>query len=54
MEELTRLVLTMNPKLAPGPDGIGGKFYQTNFDIIEVDFLSTVQYFFNGQDMPKP
>lgn len=43
----------MNPNSAPGPDGIGGKFYQTCFDIIKINLLVAVKSFFSGQDMPK-
>nr|XP_019068134.1 uncharacterized protein LOC109119692 [Solanum lycopersicum] len=52
-EEVRRVVMNMNPNSAPGPDGIGGKFYQVCFDIIKDDLLAAVQSFFNGYDMPK-
>ena len=31
LEELRRVVMHMNTNSAPGPDGIGGKFYQIFF-----------------------
>ncbi|XP_069150536.1 uncharacterized protein [Solanum lycopersicum] len=52
-EELRKVVMNMNPHSAPGPDGIGGKFYQCCFDIIKDDLLAAVQAFFNGYEMPK-
>ena len=35
----------MNLNSAPGPDGIGGKYYQVCFDIIKDDLLVAVQSF---------
>ena len=52
-EELRRVVMYMNPNSAPGPDCIGGKFYQVCFDIIKNDLLAAVHTFFNGYDMSK-
>ncbi|XP_015162434.1 uncharacterized protein [Solanum tuberosum] len=53
MEELRHVVFSMNPNSAPGPDGMGGKFYQVCWEIIKEDLLSAIQVFFNGQTMPK-
>ena len=52
-EELRKVVFEMKPNWAPGPNGIGGKFYQTCFEIIKFDLLVVVQSSFCGQDMPK-
>ena len=52
-EEVRRVVMNMNPNSAPGPNGIGEKFYQVCFDIIKEDLLAAVKSFFNGYDMPK-
>ncbi|XP_015064939.1 uncharacterized protein LOC107010215 [Solanum pennellii] len=52
-EELRRIIMSMNPNSAPGPDGIGGKFYQVCFDIIKKDIMAAVQSFFNGSVMPR-
>ncbi|KAH0705908.1 hypothetical protein KY285_010432 [Solanum tuberosum] len=53
LEELKQVVFAMNPNSAPGPDGIGGKFYQACWNIIKEDLLAVVQYFFCGHIMPK-
>ncbi|XP_015087005.1 uncharacterized protein LOC107030129 [Solanum pennellii] len=53
VDELRKVVMSMNPNSAPGPDGIGGKFFQVCFDIIKEDLLAAVKDFFNGCDMPK-
>ncbi|KAK6803160.1 hypothetical protein RDI58_000944 [Solanum bulbocastanum] len=46
MEELREVVFAMNPNSAPGPDGIGGKFYQSCWNVIKEDL-------FGGSIMPK-
>ncbi|WMV45633.1 hypothetical protein MTR67_039018 [Solanum verrucosum] len=53
LEELKQMVFAMNPNSAPGPDGIGGKFYQACWNIIKEDLLAAVQHFFCGHIMPK-
>ncbi|XP_015068710.1 uncharacterized protein LOC107013272 [Solanum pennellii] len=53
MDELKQVIFAMNPNSAPGPDGIGGKFYQACWNIIKNDLLAAVQYFFCGHVMPK-
>ncbi|XP_049405105.1 uncharacterized protein LOC125868520 [Solanum stenotomum] len=53
LEELKQVVFAMNPNSAPGPDGIGGKFYQACWNIIKKDLLAAVQSFFCGHIMPK-
>ncbi|XP_049348976.1 uncharacterized protein LOC125813531 [Solanum verrucosum] len=53
LEELKQVVFAMNPNSAPGPDGIGGKFYQACWNIIKEDLLAVVQHFFCGHIMPK-
>jgi len=42
LEELKQVVFAMNPHSAPGPDGIGGKFYQACWNIIKEDLLAAV------------
>ncbi|KAK6781995.1 hypothetical protein RDI58_019791 [Solanum bulbocastanum] len=53
MEELRQVVFAVNPNSAPGPDGIGGKFYQVCWNIIKGNLLAAVQSFFCGNSMPK-
>lgn len=53
MQELKKVVFSMNPNSAPGPDGFGGKFYQSCWDIIKEDVLKAVQHFFCGYILPK-
>nr|XP_010313000.1 uncharacterized protein LOC104644619 [Solanum lycopersicum] len=53
MDELRRIIMSMNPHSAPGPDGFGGKFYQVCFDIIKEDLLAAVNYFYIGNGFVK-
>ena len=53
MDELRRIIMSMNPHSAPGPDGFGGKFYQVCFDIIKKDLLDAVNHFYIGNSMPR-
>ena len=53
VDELRRVVMSMNQNSAPGADGIGDKFFQVCFDIIKEGLLAAVISFFNGCEMPK-
>ncbi|WMV13674.1 hypothetical protein MTR67_007059 [Solanum verrucosum] len=53
LEELRHMVFSMNPNSTPGPNVIGGKFYQACWNIIKEDLLAAVQSFFCGHIMPK-
>ena len=53
MEELKTIIMSMNPNSAPGPDGIGGKFFQVCFDIIQEDLMAAVKSFFSGKVLPR-
>ncbi|KAH0695796.1 hypothetical protein KY289_013278 [Solanum tuberosum] len=53
MEEVRNVVFSMSPNSASGPDGFGGKFYQSCWEIIKVDLLLAIQSYFNGHIMPK-
>ncbi|WMV50073.1 hypothetical protein MTR67_043458, partial [Solanum verrucosum] len=53
IDELRHVVFSMNPYSVAGPDGIGGKFYQACWSIIEEDLLAAVQSFFYGHIMLK-
>jgi hypothetical protein len=44
--DIKAAVFEMNGDGAPGPDGFGGHFYQTFWDIIENDVVASVQSFF--------
>ncbi|CAK8577995.1 unnamed protein product [Lathyrus sativus] len=46
-EEIHQVVFALNPSSAPGPDGFGGCFYQTHWDIIKEDVINDVLEFFS-------
>ncbi|KAL8529335.1 hypothetical protein ACS0TY_006664 [Phlomoides rotata] len=43
VEEIKRAVFDMDPSSSPGPDGFGGSFYQTCWDIIALDVIEAVR-----------
>lgn len=53
MEEIKAAVFSMNPDGAAGPDGFGGIFYVSCWDIIyKHDLTNVVHAFFCGQSLP--
>ncbi|KAL8511849.1 hypothetical protein ACS0TY_018326 [Phlomoides rotata] len=52
VEEIKRAVFDMEPSSAPGPDGFGGTFYHSCWDIISLDIIEAVRYFFNTRHIP--
>lgn len=54
MNELKGVVLSMDAKSAPGPDGIYGKFYHVCWNIIKNDLLLMIlDFFFVGNQIPR-
>ena len=48
--EIKDVVFSLNGDGAPGPDGFGGHFYQTFWDIVGVNVVNSVQeYFLDGR-----
>lgn len=45
-EEIHNVVYALNPNSAPRPDGFGGGFFQTFWDIIKDDLVKVVLEFF--------
>lgn len=53
-EEVKNAVFSMNGSGAPGPDGFGGSFYHTYWDIIADDVFNSVsQFFIQGWLLPN-
>jgi len=44
--EIKTVVFNLNGNSAPGPDGFGGVFYYSCWDIIRIDVWNVVQQFF--------
>ncbi|PNY05480.1 ribonuclease H [Trifolium pratense] len=47
-EEIKAEVFAMNSDGAPGPDGFGGHFYQFFWEVVVLDVIQLVQYFFTS------
>jgi len=45
-DEIKAAVFALNADGAPGPDGFGGHFYQTYWDIVGTEMVQSVQEFF--------
>ena len=52
-EEIKLAIFSMNESSAPGPDGFGGVFYRSCWDIIHKDVSAAVQEFFITGSMPS-
>ncbi|PNY16800.1 ribonuclease H, partial [Trifolium pratense] len=53
-DEIKNAVFSLNKDSAPGPDGFGGFFYQTYWDIIHKDVVNAVlQFFSSGWILPN-
>ncbi|KAL8555579.1 hypothetical protein ACS0TY_003398 [Phlomoides rotata] len=52
VDEIKRATFDMEPSSSPGPDGFGGSFYQTCWDIIALDVIAAVQFFFTTRHIP--
>jgi len=50
--EIKDAVFALNGDRAPGPDGFGGHFYQTYWDIVGDDVIESVQDFFITDALP--
>ena len=53
MDELKKVVFSMNPNSAAGPDGMNGYFFQKCWNIIKNDLIEVVHAFFSGQMIPR-
>jgi hypothetical protein len=51
-DEIKDTVFALNGDGAPGPDGFGGHFYQTYWDIVGNDVIQSVQEFFITDVLP--
>ncbi|XP_039690616.1 uncharacterized protein [Medicago truncatula] len=51
-DEIREAVFALNADGAPGPDGFGGHFFQTFWDIVGLDVVHSVHEFFLGGELP--
>ena len=52
MDELKKVVFDLKGDAAAGPDGYSAHFFQSCWNIINIDLLAAVQSFFNGDIIP--
>ncbi|XP_060182469.1 uncharacterized protein LOC132612163 [Lycium barbarum] len=52
-EEIKTAVFYLNPDSSPGPDGFGGAFYQSCWNIIKSDLIEFIQQFFGGTGLTR-
>ncbi|XP_060217819.1 uncharacterized protein LOC132645067 isoform X3 [Lycium barbarum] len=49
-DEIRDAVFGLNADSTPGPDGFGGSFYQSCWEIIKHELIEAIQQFFGGTD----
>ena len=52
-EEITKLMFSLNPNKAPGPDGLSSDFFKDAWSLVGSECISSIQEFFNSGFLPK-
>nr|XP_009786204.1 PREDICTED: uncharacterized protein LOC104234350 [Nicotiana sylvestris] len=52
-KEIRKAVFDLNSNSSPGPDGFGGSFYQSCWDIIKLELIEFIQQFFGGAELSR-
>ncbi|XP_056841874.1 uncharacterized protein LOC130495007 [Raphanus sativus] len=53
VEEITKLMFSLNPNKAPGPDGLTSGFFKASWSLLGVECVTSIQTFFNSGFLPK-
>lgn len=53
MAEVEGVVMALDSSISAGPDGFNGTFFAKCWDIIKVDMLEAVEWFFDRFGLPK-
>ena len=53
IEELRTTVFSLDSESNAGSDGFGAGFYQSYWEIINIDLLETIHDFFKGDHLPR-
>lgn len=51
--EIREAAFALDPNSSPGPDGFGGDFYHTCWDIISDDIHDAIYHIFTTLDLPN-
>lgn len=51
-EEITKVLLRLNPNKAPGPDGLTSGFYKAAWDIVGSEVISSISQLFTSSYLP--
>ncbi|XP_056857638.1 uncharacterized protein LOC130506964, partial [Raphanus sativus] len=52
-EEITKLMFSLNPNKAPGPDGLTSGFFKASWSLLGEECIASIQTFFNSGFLPK-
>lgn len=53
VEEITKLMFSLNPNKAPGPDGLTSGFFKASWSVLGLECITSIQQFFNSGFLPK-
>lgn len=53
-EEISNALFQIGPLKAPGPDGLSGRFFQRNWQVLKEDVVRAVQEFFFSNGVMAP
>jgi len=52
-DDIKAALFSISDSKAPGPDGYNVLFYKKSWDIIKVDFIAAIRYFFSENSLPR-
>lgn len=52
-EEITKLMFSLNPNKAPGPDGLSSAFFKAAWSLVGSECVNSIHDFFNSGFLPK-
>lgn len=52
-EEITKLMFSLNPNKAPGPDGLTSGFFKASWSLLGAECVNSIQDFFDSGFLPK-
>jgi len=52
-DDIKAALFSISDSKAPGPDGYNALFYKKSWDIIKVDFIAAIRYFFSENSLPR-